>query len=413
MKAWWKDTLFKRLFILMWAALVISHVVALSVITHWMLPPPPGDGPSPFSLLTLPPAPPLPLMVEMHSAPRHAEGWEEPPQFGHGASHVVGRIGPGVAFTTHAGPGQPLQPDELLPRFPSGLLLVDYGVRVLIIGLAAWFGARWLSVPMRRLVSASRSLGGALQSGDSVPRLDEGRGTVEVRETARVFNEMAGQLDQQFKSRALLMAAISHDLRTPLTRMRMLLETMAEQPAAQRCIGSVREMNEMIDTVFDVFRGSRFAEPPQVTDVHALVQSLADDLVEQGQRVTLDGEAALAKVEPAALRRVVSNLLGNAVRYGDRAEVEVGADAGGVTIRIDDHGPGIAPEQLAQVFEPFYRIEASRNRHTGGIGLGLYIARDLVARQGGRLELSNLARGGLRAQVWLPPVDAMGVAPAA
>jgi signal transduction histidine kinase len=385
MKTWWRDTLFKRLFFLTWAALVVSHVVALTVVTRWVLPALPAEGPSPFSLLALPPAPPMPLMIDASPAPHVTFGVA-------GEVHIEAGIGP-EAGVVHS----------FAAPFPSTMLVFDYGIRVLVIGLSAWLGARWLSVPMRRLVAASRSLGPALQRGDGLPQLDERRGTVEVGEAAHVFNEMAGQLDRQFKSRALLVAAISHDLRTPLTRMRMLLETMSAEPAAQRCIASVREMNELIDTVFDVFRGASGAEPPQITDVFALVQSVTDDLAEQRQPVTLEGAPALANVDPASLRRVVSNLVGNALRYGERAQVVVSADAQGVHIVIDDFGPGIPGHLLAQVFEPFYRVEGSRNRHTGGIGLGLHIARDLVTRQGGTLTLANRSAGGLRAQVWLPP----------
>lgn len=260
-------------------------------------------------------------------------------------------------------------------------------MRFVFIGFAAWWGARWLSAPMRRLTQASQALGATLGRDAAPPRLDEHRGTVEVRNAAHVFNEMAGQLHEQFRSRGLLMAAISHDLRTPLTRMRMRLENMSaeQQPLADRCIADVREMNELIDTVLAVFRDAGTAEPAQPTDVFALVQALANDLSEQGQPVMLeDAEPAIALAQPQALRRVLAKL-------GDQESVV-----------IDDDGPGIPNDQLEAVFQPFYRIESSRSRHTGGTGLGLYIARDLATQQGASLSLENRPAGGLRARLLLP-----------
>ncbi|MCW7540090.1 ATP-binding protein [Aquabacterium sp. A7-Y] len=286
---------------------------------------------------------------------------------------------------------------------PAGPLLGDYAIRILLIGVAAWWGARWLSAPMRGLVGASRSLGIALGRGEAMPRLDEARGTLEVRETARVFNEMADRLHEQFRARELLIAALSHDLRTPLTRMRLRMEGLAGEPAAERCIDDIREMGQLIEASLEVFRGAGVPEPARSTDIAALVQSLVDDLAEQGQPVGFAGNsAAVASVPPAALRRVVSNLVGNALRYGERAQVGVVSRAGWVTISVDDRGPGIPPDRLEAVFQPFYRLEGSRNRDTGGMGLGLYIARDLTTRCGGTLSLSNRLEGGLRAEVVLP-----------
>jgi signal transduction histidine kinase len=364
LRRWWSDTLFKRLFALMWIALVASHLVAWALVVHWALPPGGphvvGHGPGVPMLPSLPPTPGL----------------------------------PGAAL-----PGD--GPDDA-PLLPTGALLFDYGVRLLIIGVAAWWGARWLAAPVRRLVGASHALGASIGGQAPLPALDERRGTVEVREAARVFNDMARQLDAQFKGRGLLIAAISHDLRTPLTRMRMRLESMQHEPAAERCIADVREMNELIDSALEMFRGEGYAEPPRSTDVYALVQALGDDLVEQGHDVSVEGMPAIVPVQPAALRRALANLLANAVRYGERADVRVLRDETGVTVLVEDSGPGIPQDQLDAVFEPFYRVDSSRSRSTGGTGLGLYIARDLVRRQGGRLALANRAEGGLRAAVFLP-----------
>ena len=321
---WWRDTLFTRLFLLMLAALLGSHLVAWLVVTLW---------------------------------------W-------------------------------PLAP---LPE-----LALEYGIRILLIALAALWGARWVAEPVRRMVAAAQTLGDGVALGQVPDALDEAHGTSEVREAARVFNRMAQRLAQQFRARGLLMASISHDLRTPLTRMRMRLENLSPPALAQRCIADIREMNELIDGAINVFRADDPAdEPLQATDLLALVQALTDDLAEAGQTVQLEGHSLVALAKPAALRRAVGNLIGNALRYGGSAEVTVLA-LGGARILVEDRGPGIPADQLQQVLEPFHRVEASRSRDTGGSGLGLHIARSLLASQGATLELAPRPGGGLRAEIRFP-----------
>ena len=371
MRRWWQDTLFKRLFLLIWGCLIVSHFVAFYVVTRLALPAPEsasgttaGRPPMP-ALGSLPPTPGVPT---------------------HGPTRPAPGAGPS------AGPPSPV--------LPMGALLLDYGIRAVLIGVAAWFGARWLSAPVRRLVSASQALTHSLSHNQPVPQLDERQGTVEVREATRVFNTMAGRLGHEFRGRGLLMASISHDLRTPLTRMRMRLEALAPGPAAVKCIDDIREMNELIDNAMQVFRGAETDEPQQPTDVFALVQSVADDLVEQGRDVQVSGCSVVAPVQPVALRRAVSNLVGNALRYAGSAQVTV-VTLDGLRVLVDDHGPGIPADQLQAVFEPFVRLETSRSRETGGSGLGLHIARDLLQRQGATLTLSNRPGGGLRAEIRL------------
>lgn len=377
----------------MWVALVGSHVLAFSTV---MLLRPDAAG-SPGSWPTFPSLPPLPGSPA--PAPEHPPG---PPSFG---AHDAAMRPPPPMDEGHA--GHPAGPRwgagmGMRPQLPAWLLALDYGIRLLVIGLAAWWGARWLSRPMRTLATASRSLTSALGQSTGLPKLDDTEGTVEVQDAARVFNEMAGELHQQFRTRGLMMAAISHDLRTPLTRIRMRMESLQGDPLAERCVADIREMNELIDSSLEVFRGMDSAEAPQVTDVFSLIQSITDDLVEQGQPVAFEGQPAIVQVRPMSLRRVVSSLIHNAVRYGARAEVSVALQAHHVLIAVTDQGPGIPPAHLEAVFQPFYRVDSSRNRHTGGIGLGLYIARDLITRQGGTLTLLNRPEGGLRAEVRLP-----------
>ena len=429
MKALLADTLFKRLFALMWLALVISHGVAFLVVTRsgpasgGRLPTFPSLPPMSFTHrasapASAPHAPPggARTKVDMHRPPSGDGG---PPDWrgGPGSDGPGGPGGPPPFPDRGADPGAPppIASDDARDSGPGGpagaahdvglstsMAILDYGIRLLIIGLAAWLGARWLSAPMRRLQAASRTLGQSLARNEAPPQVDERAGTVEVRETAHVFNEMSRQLSDQVHSRALLVAAISHDLRTPLTRIRMRLESSESDPLTARSIADIHEMDDLIESALSVFRGaSSHEEPGETTDVHALVQALVDDLADLGQPVSVRGEPAPARVQSAGLRRVVSNLVNNALRYGKRADVSVHPRGDEVHIVIEDAGPGIPEAQLDAVMKPFYRLESSRNRLTGGSGLGLYIARDLIARQGGVLTLANRAEGGLRATIAL------------
>ncbi|MCX2865557.1 ATP-binding protein [Paucibacter sp. PLA-PC-4] len=371
---WFTDTLAKRLFLLMWAALVASHLAAFAAVhlLHF-------ERGTPARLPVFPSLPPTPGL------PQDEHGSQRPPP----------------------GPPPPdslAEPPPQATGLPTDALMLDYGMRLLVIALAAWFGSRWVAAPVRRLVQASQTLGEALGGQEPLPELDEHSGSQEVREAARVFNRMARELQRQFSERGLMMAAISHDLRTPLTRLRMRLETMDAAPVLrERSVADIREMNGLIDTVLTLFRSQTHAvEPLQDTDIDALLQALSDDLIEQRQPVTYTAAPAIARARPLALRRVLGNLLGNALRYGGRADISVESRGRQVCIRIDDSGPGIPPAQLEAVFQPFYRLEGSRSRDTGGMGLGLYIARDLMQRQGGSLHLINRPEGGLRAELRLP-----------
>ena len=403
MKALLADTLFKRLFALMWLALAVSHVVAFLVVTR--------HGPGGGGLPTFPSLPPFSLTGSGPAKPPGPAGDGGPPDRRDGPGGPGGpppdlRAGgapppmPSLGPMRAGVPGAPGPAQDI--ALPASAAVLDYGIRLSIIALAAWLGARWLSAPMRRLQAASRTLGQSLARNEAPPQVDERGGTVEVREAAHVFNEMSRQLSDQVHSRALLVAAISHDLRTPLTRIRMRLESGEGDLPTARSIADIHEMDDLIESALQVFRGpGGHEEASQVTDVNALVQAIVDDLADLGQPVTVQGQPAPALVQPGGLRRVVSNLVSNALRHGERADVSVHLHGQEVHIVIDDRGPGIPAAQLEAVMQPFYRLETSRNRLTGGSGLGLYIARDLIVRQGGTLALVNRPGGGLRATIVL------------
>lgn len=410
-KRWWADTLFKRLFLLMWLALVVSHLCAFFTVRYFHGfdggPGAPGagaTGPMPV-LPSLPPGGLLPHLPPggAPAAPRGpADRPPPPPDFGGptGGPPRDGPHGPGGP----GGPGPAAGGDGL----PVNALWLDYFVRLVVIGAAAWGGARWLSSPMRKLARASAALGRSIKQRQPSPQLDEERGTLEVRQTAKVFNAMAQQLHTQFDAQGLLMAAISHDLRTPLARLRMRLEQVQDDEAqVQRCIADVREMDQLIGSVLGMMRDQHAAEARERIDARSLVQSLADDLAEQGQPVTVQnagdtGAAPIVMARPTSLKRVVGNLIGNAVRHGGSAHVSMALHDTEFRLVIDDDGPGIPPHQLDAVFQPFYRADTSRGSGAPGSGLGLYIARDLVEREGGHIALANRLGGGLRATVTLP-----------
>lgn len=380
------DTLALRLFLLMWGALVLSHVAAWSTVR--LLMPAPG--------------------VQGHFAPGPGFGGPGPRPAAEGPPGDPRSLGLGAApppGPPRLPPGEPPTPTfpSLPPNLPGNLALVDYGVRFLVIALAAWWGSRWLAQPVSRLVGAAEQLGPALAQGRQPPPLDEHHGTAEVRSAAAVFNRMAQQLRQVFEGRGLMIAAISHDLRTPLTRLRMRLETTPLEPQfQQRSVADLAEMNALIDAVLEVFRGPGAGSAPRQVDVAALVQALVDDHTEQGARLTLQAAPAVLHTEALPLRRIVDNLVGNALRYAGQAEVSVRHEGGQVVVAVVDSGPGIPEAELEAVMQPFVRLESSRNRATGGAGLGLFIARELAQRLGGRLQLANRAGGGLRAELWLP-----------
>ena len=425
----WRDTLFKRLFLLMWAVLVAATLLGRYSI-HIQLdgsggPPPRGPGAAPMP--GLPPMPSLPPLGGPGPFGGRAPGDGGPPAFPRGPRGTMppqavpdGASWPGAASSARFG-GPAADGDDFSPRGPwmgavsprsgrSGreppALWLDYLVRVLVIGLGAFVGARWLAAPMRRLAAAAQSLGASLGRGRLPAPLDEDAGTHEVRQTAQVFNAMARQLHAQFDERGLVMAALSHDLRTPMTRLRMRLEERAaDDPALTRCIADLHDMDAMLDSVLDALRDERAPEPKRPLDVHALVQALADDLAETDARfVAVHGAPTVVPAAPAALKRVVANLLGNALRHAATVTAMVEATpAGGARIVVEDDGPGIPDDRIEAMFKPFVRMDASRGRDGGGVGLGLYIARDLTERQGGRLVLANRQKSGLRAEVRLPP----------
>jgi signal transduction histidine kinase len=257
---------------------------------------------------------------------------------------------------------------------------------------------RWVTRPLATLGKAAEELGRDIDR----PPLPES-GPTEVRRAAQAFNAMQQRLQRFLRERAEFLAAVSHDLRTPLTRMKLRAE-MIEDPATRaKMLTDVDEMERMTGATLDFLRGARSEERVQPVDVNALLESLQSDFEAMGHEVALEGAAtAPFPGRPSALRRCLSNLIDNAVKYGRAARIAVSDAPNSLRIVVADNGPGLPEAELERVFEPFYRVERSRSRETGGTGLGLSIARDIARSHGGELRLRNRAGGGLEAVLTLP-----------
>jgi len=287
-------------------------------------------------------------------------------------------------------PGLQLSPQALLP-----LLLMAAAVV-----LVAWWTARRVVGPMRVLAVGADRLGRGLET-DPLPMT----GPTEVRDTTRAFNRMKDRLTRFVNERTHMLAALSHDLRSPLTAMRLRIEMLDETEDSIRLKALVEEMQAMVEATLEFARGVAKAEPTASVDITSMLRDLVNDV--GGDRAPLAPiEPLFATIRPQALNRALRNLIDNAVRYGGSTKISVTQEPGMAIISIADTGPGLPDDRLEAVFEPFVRFESSRNRDTGGVGLGLAIARTIIQAHGGSVVLRNLPEGGLEAVVHLPIGDA-------
>jgi two-component system, OmpR family, sensor kinase len=265
-----------------------------------------------------------------------------------------------------------------------------------VIGFAILF-VRWITRPLRAFADAAQRL----YRGADEAKVPED-GPREVRELASAFNDMQGRIRSLISDRTQALAAVSHDLKTPITRLRLKVEGLEDRKLAVSIRDDLAEMEEMLDQTLAYLRGDRDDEPLRKLDLAALLQTLADDAADAGHDARFSGDALTIEARPLALKRALGNLLDNAVKYGRHAQVSLRREEGAAIIVIDDDGPGIPADRIEQAFQPFQRLEASRNRETGGFGLGLAISRAAVVRHGGTVILANRPEGGLRAMVRLP-----------
>jgi signal transduction histidine kinase len=287
-------------------------------------------------------------------------------------------------------------------RLPQGAplprhLLINLALLVLILVIALYVAARNITRPLSALADAADSIG-----RDARPAQLPERGARELRDAARAFNTMQDRLRRYLDSRTRVLAAMSHDLKTPLTRLRLQVETLDNPPMQARIGRELDEMEAMVREALSLFRGIEDGEPAAPIDLGALLGKVREEFTDMGQQVTVTGRSEQPlTAKPQALKRCLTNLVANATKFGARADILL-EDGPVVAIRVRDTGPGIPAEELERVFEPFYRLESSRNRDSGGTGLGLSIARDIAQAHGGSLTLRNLPGGGLEAVLLLP-----------
>jgi len=337
------------------------------------------------------------------------KGIGEPPARGFAGRHRMG--GPGMPPFAPTGPSLVVQVplrDGVLVTFDTTLspqatdlplrLALTLLVLLVSVALLSLLAVRWLTGPLSALARAADQLG---QNIDRPPMPETG--PTEVRRAARAFNTMQQRLSRFISERTRMLTAMSHDLKTPLTRLRLRTEMLEDETLRQKFGRDLDEMQAMVQEALEFMRDSSGAENVQTIDLMALLESLQSDYRDGGRNVAIEGriEGSCA-ARPLALRRCLTNLIENALRYGERATIVCVNQADSVVLRIRDAGPGIPESELEQVFEPFYRGENSRNRDTGGTGLGLGIARNIARAHGGDITLRNLPGAGLEASLTLP-----------
>lgn len=352
---------------------------------------------------------------------------ERPGGFGDGGPEAFGRRGspgpdghgPRSAGPGGFGDGRQFTPPVLAP-FKIGLLQPDgrwlvvesrqsfpspWQQRVLLwlavcaslcVPLAYAY-ARWLAAPIRRFAEAAERLGGDPSASEL-----EISGPAEVRKAGEAFNRMQERLQRYIENRTTLVGAVAHDLRTPLARMRYLLETPVEDLHG-RLGREIDEMDAMVGATMAFVRDSSAKAPRVDLDLASLLESLQDDAAEEGAAVSLTGAArAVIHADPSGMRRLFDNLVRNGLKFATEVTIDLKIEGDDAIVEVADNGPGLPVHDLERVFEPFYRGEASRNRETGGIGLGLAVVRSIARAHGGDATLANRPGGGLVCRVRLP-----------
>ncbi|MBK5513344.1 MULTISPECIES: sensor histidine kinase [unclassified Pseudomonas] len=342
------DTLFGRLFGVLLIAIILAHLLAFFWFHHYGPPPPP-------------PPPGFSENFDGQQPPMDPRFQKRPPR----------------------------------PWFGGPLVPLTFQLISLVI--AAWYGAKLLSRPIQRLSDAAERLSENLDS----PPLDES-GPREARQAAHTFNKMQRRIIEQVQQRSRMLGAVSHDLRTPLSRLKLRLEQIEDDKLQGQMRQDLDDMIGMLDATLTYLHEQRTSEARQWMDVQALVESLSENAQDQGADVQASGHCAPLQVQPMALRSCINNLMDNALRYAGQALITLEDSRGQLVIRVIDHGPGIAEDKREAVFEPFFRLEGSRNRNSGGVGLGMTIAREAAERLGGQLSLEETPGGGLTAVICLP-----------
>jgi signal transduction histidine kinase len=276
----------------------------------------------------------------------------------------------------------------------------------LAIVVLAYVVARVASAPLKRLSKAAAELGSDL---DRAPV--DVSGPTEVRGAAEAFNAMQRRLQQHVSERTNMLAAITHDLQTPLTRLRLRLEKVEDEPLREKLVADLAAMKALIDEGLELARSAETSEPRVMLDLDSLLESLVEDAVDAGENAVFEqGCQKVMMLRPVAIGRLFSNLIDNALKHGGSASVAASCVGDEVSVRVRDRGPGVPEDMLEKVLDPFVRVEDSRSRQTGGAGLGLTIARTLAEKNGATLTLRNHPEGGLEATVHWPATVGLAAA---
>lgn len=287
------------------------------------------------------------------------------------------------------------------PRSIAGTILLQTLVIFLVLFGLLYFVLRRLTRPLARL---TERVGDFANNPDRAVEIEES-GPEDMRRLIAAHNAMEARVAAMLDEKDVMLGAIGHDLKTPLAALRVRIESVADEAQRARMAGSIEDITRTLDDILNLARVGRASDPKEPTDLAALVASLVEEYEDMGEPVELRAHRKLvAPLRATWLKRAVRNLIGNALRYGGTARVDVERDGNMAVIRIVDDGPGIPASQIADMMEPFRRGEASRNRATGGSGLGLTLARAIAEQHGGNLLLANRPEGGLRAEIRIPIV---------
>lgn len=313
-----------------------------------------------------------------------------PPEAGRPVTALGLRLNDGTPLTLHL-----LAPRRMVSATTAWLLALQLAV----VGACVWWGVRVATRPLSELAEAAARLGDDPQA----PELPE-RGPAEVRRAIAAFNAMQRRIASHLAERLQILAAVSHDLQTPITRMRVRTDLLVDEALRAKLQADLFDMQHLVEEGLAYARTAHAAtEVPQALDLHAMLDVLVCDRADAGAIVSLKMPADLVlSTRPQALKRIVTNLLDNALKFAGAAELTVRQDSAAVVLSVLDRGPGIPDDQLQSALQPFYRIESSRSRETGGSGLGLAIAQRLSLALGGTLSLHRREGGGLEARLTLP-----------
>lgn len=299
--------------------------------------------------------------------------------------------------------GQWLNAENLFRAPPFGRFWVSGGILlcvVLVIAVVSLLMLRRITGPMRQLSESAEKFG---RGEDIAPLTENGPG--EVRATIRAFNQMQERLTRFINDRTQMLAATSHDLRTPLTSLRLRTELVDDPELRSKMLGTLDEMQKMVEAMLAFAREDSAHEETRDVDLNSLIQSITDDLNDQELAAKFEpSEKHVIRARPFTLTRAIRNIIENGARHGGGASVRVEPGETEILIIVDDNGPGIPETHINDVFSPFVRVDDARNQETGGMGLGLGISRTIVRSHGGDITLSNRPSGGLRAEIKLPRV---------